>query len=296
MGRYNFFETLNMSQTPLNKSVKRKTFSPEIDNSTDTPRKQRALFGNTDEVNELAGKLLNEDIDLQQGMRLLIKLQLETNEKINNFFQHLDKINQWLQNLDEAVVDMEDRICSLEKAQVEEKSTSDLENIKRENVVLKQKLIELEDRSRRNNIVISGVAENGLETWEQTEKQVADLCAEKLEIKDLVIERAHRIGKRNSEKPRMIVCKLLSFKDKERIKSNGYKLKDTGIFVNDDYSEQTRKARFHLRSFARDMKSKGATSVKMNYNTISVDSKLYCYDFVSNSVTEVPRLVIDPLE
>ena len=39
--------------------------------------------------------------------------------------------------------------------------------------------------------------------------------------------------------PRTIILKLLNFKDKERILKNAKYLKNTGIFINEDFSKET---------------------------------------------------------
>ena len=88
-----------------------------------------------------------------------------------------------------------------------------------------------EDRSRRNNIRIIGIPygipENEKETTTETENKVQRLFQKDLGInEEVVIEPAHRSGpkifkdgKPNSK--RVIVMKLLNYKDKQKI------LKDT---------------------------------------------------------------------
>ncbi|KAG8190692.1 hypothetical protein JTE90_004196 [Oedothorax gibbosus] len=151
-----------------------------------------------------------------------------------------------------------------------------------------RKLTELEDRSRRNNIVITGLKEEGSESWEVSEKQVVDLCKSKLNISDISTERAHRLGRMSANRSRPIICKLLNFKNKERIKRNGYILKGTNIFINDDFSQRTNTARFYLRKFSKEMKGKGAVSTKLAYDKLVIDGKQYTYNFESSSVIEVP--------
>ena len=71
-----------------------------------------------------------------------------------------------------------------------------------------EKLIELEDRSRCNNLRINGISEVSHETWEMCEDSVKDLIKTKLEINDEIeIDRCHRMGKfKDKKKPRSIVC------------------------------------------------------------------------------------------
>ena len=57
------------------------------------------------------------------------------------------------------------------------------------------KLVELEDRSRRNNIRIDGIKEHNKESWEECERRVHSMLKERLDIENVEIERAHRGGR-----------------------------------------------------------------------------------------------------
>ena len=104
------------------------------------------------------------------------------------------------------------------------------------------KLIELEDRSRRNNLRIDGVEETPNETWDICERKVQDIVKNKLGITaEIEFDRCHRTGKfkKNQAKPRTIVYRLLIFKDKEKILQNSKKLKNTGTFTYEDFCKET---------------------------------------------------------
>ena len=53
------------------------------------------------------------------------------------------------------------------------------------------KLVELEDRSRRNNIRIDRIKEHNKESWEECERRVHSMLKERLDIENVEIERAH---------------------------------------------------------------------------------------------------------
>ena len=104
-----------------------------------------------------------------------------------------------------------------------------------------------EDRSRRCNLRIDGVTEKKGETWEQCEEEIQNIFKEKLGIKNINIERAHRSkGKTSSNKPRTIVCKLLSYKQKKEVLKNAKKLKGSNIFINEDFCFETMQRRKEL--------------------------------------------------
>ena len=79
------------------------------------------------------------------------------------------------------------------------------------------KLVELEDRSRRNNIRIDLIKEDNKESWEECERKVHSMLKEWLDIENVEIERAHRAGRKSRNKPRTIVSKPLRLKDKQNI-------------------------------------------------------------------------------
>ena len=47
-----------------------------------------------------------------------------------------------------------------------------------------EKLTELEDRSRRNNVGIDGIPETSNETWERCEEEVRNIIKNKLDVTD----------------------------------------------------------------------------------------------------------------
>ena len=54
------------------------------------------------------------------------------------------------------------------------------------------KLIDLGDRFRRNNLRINGILESRNKTWEEYEEEIEKVFNEKLDIKNVQIETAHR--------------------------------------------------------------------------------------------------------
>ena len=91
------------------------------------------------------------------------------------------------------------------------------------------KLVELEDRSRRNNIRIDGIKEHNKESWEKCERRVHSMLKERLDIENVEIEHAHRAGRKSRRKPRAIACELFRFKDKQYIFRKAKLLKRTNI-------------------------------------------------------------------
>jgi hypothetical protein len=139
--------------------------------------------------------------------------------------------------------------------------------------IFKDKIAELEDRSRRNNLRFEGIEEKENESWEESESKVKQFIKDKLNIKhEIQIERAHRTGKKNEtgqKKRRTIVVKFLNYKDKETIIHHYKRLKlwSERIYVNEDYSERTIEKRKVLFAKAKELRSSGKYA-KVVYNKL----------------------------
>ena len=135
--------------------------------------------------------------------------------------------------------------------QVLEKKISDLkdknESQNKDIATLQDRQRIQEDRSRRNNIRVDGIRESQNESWDETEGKMKQiLTSHGIDIHNIAIERAHRIGKSKDGKPRTIVAKFLHFKDKQYVMYNAKKLKNTELFINDDFSKETNDIRKKL--------------------------------------------------
>ena len=141
---------------------------------------------------------------------------------------------------------------------------------------VRNKLTELEDRSRRNNIRINGIAEEPGEAWEECERKFLRLLSYELVIKDVVIERGHRVKayspeKKSSKKlrPRTVVCKLINFVDKARTLKNNHRLKGTTYYVNKDFSKETVAYRKELWEKVKGLRKEGKVAY-LSYESIVV--------------------------
>ena len=120
------------------------------------------------------------------------------------------------------------------------------------------KLVDLEDRSRRRNLRIDGVTERKGETWEECEEEIQNIFKEKLGLENIDIERAHRSKEKTSfNKPKTIVCKLLSYKQKREVLKNAKKLKGSNIFINEDFCFETMPRRKKLWEEVKRLRSEG---------------------------------------
>ena len=98
----------------------------------------------------------------------------------------------------------------------------------------------------------------------QSEKKLQEIIQDQLQFKqDIEIERAHPSGKTMidgvANKRRTIIAKFLNFKDKQEVlsKYKARKLWTKGIFINEDFSEDTMKKCKGLFERAKELREEG---------------------------------------
>ena len=108
---------------------------------------------------------------------------------------------------------------------------------------IEDKLIDLDDLSRQNDLRVDDIKERPNETWKDCKGEQHTLFKESLGIKEeVVIERAHRVKTDKFKKgntPRTIVSRILNYKDKVKILRNSEKPKGKNIFINEDFCQAT---------------------------------------------------------
>ncbi|XP_065640514.1 uncharacterized protein LOC136073081 [Hydra vulgaris] len=134
---------------------------------------------------------------------------------------------------------------------------------------LKNKFNYLEKRSRQNNLRIDGLTELPTETWNDRANMPKNIFINKLGIsEEIIVERAYRIGKIKEDKsPRTMIIKLLDFQNKKLTSAKN--LKGTGIFINEDFSNETMEIRKKLWEEVKRLRKEGKYAI-IKYDKIFV--------------------------
>ena len=236
------------------KSTPRMALRSKAMKNTPTSSSMMSIENNEELLNTIRGIIKEELEDHEKKM----KQEYEEHEKkINDIIKsHLETTNKRLEEISKEVRDITESVEFTEGRLDEEIATvkddiskmkSDVRLIERDLLDtndVSEKLIELEDRSRRNNLRFDGLTEVTNETWDGCERKIQKILSDKLEItEDVEIERCHRMGKRKGNRPRTIICKFLRFKDKQKILKNAKKLKNSGIYIYEDFCNDTMELR-----------------------------------------------------
>ena len=175
--------------------------------------------------------------------------QLDTLHKIlDKKDDAIAQLNKEIGELKQSYNFLSDELSNLKQSQKEHQTVMD-KKCKDTNKLLyetKNKTTDLEDRSRRSNLVFFNIAEEAHDTNENCEEKIGKLLDSlNLAMPDneaTFIDRAHRLGKRTPEcssKPRPIIVKFTFYKQKQYILRNGYKFKNSPVNMSEDFSRET---------------------------------------------------------
>ena len=96
---------------------------------------------------------------------------------------------------------------------------------------------------------------------EQTEESLQNLFEKKLQLENISVERAHRVGNKEKNNKWTIVIKSASFKDKLKIISEAGKVQGTNISINEDYSKETFEIRKEKWKEVKELRNNGTYAI-----------------------------------
>ncbi|KAL3246254.1 hypothetical protein MRX96_057799 [Rhipicephalus microplus] len=128
-----------------------------------------------------------------------------------------------------------------------------VERMETETNSLRTRLDDLEDHSRRDNVVFFGIEDVASETAEQSKMKVLKLFASKLQltISSDSIARAHRIGKFSSGRNRPLIAKCSAYKTEETVFVKRFLLKGCIVSMSEDFCATTCDTRKALYEYGK---------------------------------------------
>ncbi|XP_077550567.1 uncharacterized protein LOC144163644 [Haemaphysalis longicornis] len=224
----------------------------------------------------------NPGPEIEEMLKEVLRNQSELLAKVN-------EIHTKQTSTDACITDMQGRLQNMEK-QLERLGETEnrLANIETsvgkhdyELTALARQLDELENRSRRNNLIVRGIEEEESEDEAVLLRKVNDeIFGNVLGTRLSSIERIHRLGKKMPEKDRPVILKVSDFRDKMRVLKNCPKLKGTQFSINEDYSKRVVEIRKQLWISSAEERKKGV-KVKLIFNKLKVNNVLYAWNEVT---------------
>ena len=187
----------------------------------------RSTTWTEEKLTTLVEKIITRAIDEQQkNLFNIISGDFEISKQ--QISELKKKINELRQSIEHTENVLEDKVARVEEnlGHIESR-VQEMYDYQLDPTFIEDKLIDLEDRSRRTNLRVDGIKERPNETWEDCENELHTLFKESLGIEEeVVVERAHRVKTDMSKKGntlRTIVCRILNYKDKVKVLRNAKK-------------------------------------------------------------------------
>ncbi|XP_029850486.2 uncharacterized protein LOC115332231 [Ixodes scapularis] len=240
--------------------------------SIDQSKQFNDMFKLLQAVNERAVKI-------DQGQASLIK-------SINELKSKQESVELKVTDIQNRLDGVECKVATIDATREELLAAEGLmQSVIKDNQRLHESLDDIEDRSRRSNIIFHGIEDSASESWEQSKVKILDALSTSfsLQVSDECVERAHRLGSYAVGRCRPVIVKFSSFQTKQTILQSRPKLKACGIMANEDFSLATRLARQKLFEFRKLQKS----VFQLRYNKLHANNKCFMYKNANDKVYEV---------
>lgn len=216
---------------------------------------------------------------------------------ISRRLEKLDSIQSSISAIQREVKTLSSRVGEVEKSQeflsktVEENKQKtegnscvmsrlklELEESIKLNAQMKEEILDLQCRSMRDNLLFYNIKEAQNKETEDCVRIIQDICSSELEImEDVSIERAHRIGKRESGKIRPIVVKFTRFPQRELVRKSAFKLKNTDLSISEQFPREIQDRRKQLLPVLKQAKANNRKTVFVK-DKLFIDGRLYRQD------------------
>lgn len=145
--------------------------------------------------------------------------------------------------------------------------------LEEENRALKQELLAVNRKIRKNNIILFGVQENDAKNI-KNEIQTIFRDTLNINLDDIDIDDVYRLGTKTGDKPRPVKVELISNEKKQKIFNSIGKFKGTGISVSNDLTPDDRQIHNALYQHLKIARGKNYLA-KISKNRLIVNGQSY---------------------
>lgn len=150
---------------------------------------------------------------------------------------------------------------------------------------LKSQVEMLENRQRRDNLIFFKVpSEQSKETWSQSKEKIQDLCRS-VDLPNVNIDRAHRLGLSAPDRPSPIVAKIPNTEDRDSLLGKWKQLGDLGIGISQDFSAKTRLKRGLLNEARKEAVAQGKVA-RIKFDKLFINNEIFeCDESISKIIS-----------
>lgn len=300
-----------MSSMTPNKGKKDKKNPSDSKKNTSTPATSHAIHNVSEDD-------LSFDLPGMNFKKCLEDVKLSCKNQIDMLMEVIGKKDNIISALSEKVGKLTSEVEHLKKcysflsnetSEIKTVQSAEVDKTHKQLEYLDAKTQDLEDRSRRNNLVIFGVPEAANDLNEDCDKLICNLLQKHKVIDNEeahpgLLERAHRLGKKKheQEKPRPIIVCCGSFKDKQYILRNSNKLKGTQFSISEDFSKATLAIRRELVNKGKEAKNENPAiqGFQVKYKRLVIkylnptSNKIFTWSFGINDTRQNSKWFVPP--
>ena len=209
--------------------------------------------------------------------------------QLNSIQSSLTKVTADVSTMSTKVFGMEKQLTDLETSRNFDTKTLDsiqgkqndidkmLKKMQKVEEEQKEKLLDLQCREMRDNLIFYGIDEEKDETDKNCVEKVLDLVDTKLKVpfaKQIPIHRAHRMGRFQRNKTRPIIAKFAYYPNREDIRKAAKNLDGTQYSIGQQFPKEIQDRRRQLVPILKDAKSKGQRA-HIAVDKLYIEGKLY---------------------
>lgn len=233
---------------------------------------------------------------IEDVLTLLKQQHIETTSVLAELKQNVANINAKISSIEQTIStfpQFTDHVGAVNDSVRQTKLSIQKTNEELVNVV-----DDVNNRMRRNNLIVKGLPEVEKEDYNESEKIVRNFFTTHLKLNIGEIERAHRVGQPRPNFQRPIIVKFLNFKSKSEALSNASKLKDIDspkVWLGEDFSPRIQFARKKLREFAKTNREANER-FQVRFNSLHFRGCIFRYDAATDSVLQVSTRKEQPVK
>ena len=157
------------------------------------------------------------------------------------------------------------------------KIDSILEKMQKLEADQKEKLLDIQSREMRDNLIFYKIPEQRDETAQDCEDKVRNLIEREMNVssaREIRFHRVHRIGRFNRNKTRPIVAKFAFYPDRETVRKAAKNLEGTNFSVGQQFPKEIMERRKRLVPIMKQAKSAGKDAY-ISFDKLYINGVLY---------------------
>ena len=238
------------------------------------------LAGKLELVLDIVGRVMNELEGLRGTVGTILKRAESHETRLKSIEERINVQSTEVKGVKTSVHVLDEKMNKMNKR---------MDELEKKNTELTLSKIDLEARSKRNNLLFFGVKES--------DKEDVNSIVQNIIKKDLgltgsfPLQRAHRFGVvwrnhigKSADRPRPIIVNFLDYRDKETVRRASFKLKQP-VSLQEDLPEAVRKARRVLMPELIELKNKGKRATLAYPAKLISDGQFVRAESVANHIS-----------